>query len=106
MDSWLGAESTLLLPFMERTELSWKATISIYDFQLSIYVPTLNCGPELWVLTERMRSQTQATKIIFLCRVAELSLRDRVSRCRKVPKMPPGYLPLEVFRALLIWRRP
>jgi len=44
----------------------------------SIYFPTLTYGHELWVATERMRSRIQAAEMSFLCRVAGLSLRDRV----------------------------
>lgn len=32
----------------------------------SIYVPTLTYGYELWVVTERIRSQTQVVEINFL----------------------------------------
>ena len=45
-------------------ELSRGAKLSIY---LSIHVPTLTCGHELWVATERMRLQVQAAEMSFLC---------------------------------------
>ncbi len=51
---------------MVHRELSWKAK------------PVVTCGHELWIVTERMRSWIQADEISFLCRVAGLSLRDRV----------------------------
>ena len=54
-----------------KRELSHKAKFSVYQ---SIYVPTLTYGHELWVMTERIRSQTSG----FLRRVAGRSLRDRV----------------------------
>ncbi|KAK3556570.1 hypothetical protein QTP70_010765 [Hemibagrus guttatus] len=57
-----------------KKELSRKAKLSIYK---SIYVPTLTYGHELWVMTERIRSQIQGAKMSFLRRVAGLSLRDR-----------------------------
>ena len=50
---------------MER-ELSLKARLSVYQ---SIYVPTINYGHELWVVTKRIRSWIQATEMSFLCRV-------------------------------------
>ena len=56
-----------------KKELSRKAKLSIYR---SIYVPTLTYGHELWVMTERTRSQIQAAEKSFLRRVAGLSLRD------------------------------
>lgn len=49
------------------------AKLAIYQ---SIYVPALTYGHDLWVVTERMRSRIQASKISFPCRVAGLSLRD------------------------------
>ncbi|KAK3551286.1 hypothetical protein QTP70_013947 [Hemibagrus guttatus] len=53
-------------------ELTRKAKISIYQ---SIYIPTLTYGHELWVMTERIRSQIQAAEMSFLHRVAGCSLR-------------------------------
>ena len=95
----------------------------------SIYVPTLTYGHELWVVTERTSSRIQASEINFLRRAAGLSLRDKVrsSDIRRelgveplllrversqlrwfghLTRMPPGRLPLEVFRARPTGRRP
>ena len=94
----------------------------------AIYVPTLTYGHELWVVTERTRTRIQAAKMSFLRRVAGLSLRDkmrssdirrelgveplllRVERSQlrwfTLTRMPPGRLPLEVFRARPTGRRP
>ena len=62
-----------------KRELSQKAKLSIYR---SIYIPTFTYGHEFWVMTKKMRSQIQVAenKRCFLCRVAELNLKDRVSR--------------------------
>lgn len=49
-----------------KRELSHKANFSIYQ---SIKVPTLNYGPELWVVTEKLGSRTQAGEMSFLFRV-------------------------------------
>ncbi|KAI3374811.1 hypothetical protein L3Q82_021033 [Scortum barcoo] len=92
--------------------------------------PTLTYGHELWVMTERTRSQIQAAEMSFLRRVAGLSLRDRVrsfdhsarsfgveplllhierSQLRWLGhlfRMPPGRLPREVFQACPTGRRP
>ncbi|KAK0136656.1 Nucleoredoxin-like protein 1 [Merluccius polli] len=54
-----------------KRELSRKAKLSIYR---SIFIPS----PMLWIVTERIRSRVQADEMSFLCRVAGLSLRDRV----------------------------
>ncbi|GAA6107076.1 uncharacterized protein LOC111191400, partial [Tachysurus ichikawai] len=106
-----------------KKELRRKAKLSIYQ---SIYVPTLT---ELWVMTERTRSQIQAAKMSFLRRVAGRSLTDRVrssgtrEELRVEPlllhiersqlrwlghlfRMTPGRLPGEVFRACPNGRRP
>ncbi|TWW61049.1 hypothetical protein D4764_05G0011390 [Takifugu flavidus] len=117
---------TLHRSVVVKRELSQKAKLSIYR---SIFVTTLTYGHELWVMTERTRSRVQAAGISFLCRVAGLSLRDRVrssaiqeelgveplllrvgrSQMRwlgHLVGMPPGCLPGEVFRACLSGRRP
>jgi len=78
MDRRIGAASAVM-PALYRSvvmkrELSLKAKLSIYR---SIYIPTLTYGHELWV-TETMRSRIQAADMSFLCRVAGLSVRDRV----------------------------
>ncbi|KAK3535054.1 hypothetical protein QTP70_002584 [Hemibagrus guttatus] len=109
-----------------KKELSRKAKLSIY---LSIYVPTLTYGHELWVMTERVRSRIQAAEMSFVRRVAGRSLRDRVrsSVTREglgveplllhierwqlrwlghLFRMPPGRLPGEVFRACPTGKRP
>ncbi|KAK3533819.1 hypothetical protein QTP70_031294 [Hemibagrus guttatus] len=108
-----------------KKELSRKAKLSIYQ---SIYVPTLTYGHELWVMTERVRSRIQAAEMSFLCRVVGRSLRDRVrsSVTREelgvelllhiergqlrwlghLFRMPPGRLPVEVFRACRTGKRP
>ncbi|KAK3518725.1 hypothetical protein QTP70_008916 [Hemibagrus guttatus] len=109
-----------------KKELSRKAKLSIYQ---SIYVPTLNYGHELWVMTERVRSRIQAAEISFLRRVAGCSLRDRVRssvtreelgveplllRIKRgqlrwlghLFRMPPGRLPGGVFQACPTGKRP
>ncbi|KAK3533936.1 hypothetical protein QTP70_034935, partial [Hemibagrus guttatus] len=109
-----------------KKELSRKAKLSIYQ---SIYVPTLTYGHELWVMTERVRSRIQAAEMSFLCRVAGLSLRDRVRSSvtweelgveplllhiergqlrwlGHLFRMPPGCLPGEGFRACPTGKRP
>ncbi|KAK3513103.1 hypothetical protein QTP70_001397 [Hemibagrus guttatus] len=109
-----------------KKELSRKAKLLIYQ---SIYTPTLTYGHEVWVMTERVRSQIQVAKMSFLRRVAGCSLRDRVrsSVTREelgvqplllhiergqlrwlghLFRMPPGRLPGEVFRACPTGKRP
>lgn len=108
-----------------KKELSRQAKLSIYK---SIYVPTLTYGREVWVVTEGMRLGIQAAEISFLCKVAELSLRDRKRssniqrelgveplliqversqlRFRHLIRLPPGLLPLQLLWACQTYRRP
>ncbi len=75
----IGAASAVMWALYQtvvvKKELSRKAKLSICQ---SICVPTLNYGHELWVVTERMRSQIKAAEMSFPCRVTGLSFRDRV----------------------------
>ncbi|KAK7925839.1 hypothetical protein WMY93_008149 [Mugilogobius chulae] len=130
IDRRIGAASAVMRSLYRtvvvKKELSRKAKLSIYR---SIYVPTLTYGHELWVMTERTRSQIQAVEMSFLRRVAGRSLRDRVrssvtreelgveplllhverSQLRWLGhlfRMPPGRLPREVFRPCPTGRRP
>ncbi len=77
IDRRIGASSAVMRSMywsvMVKKELSCKAKLSV-----SIYVPTLTYGHELWVMTERTRSRIQAAEMSFLHRVAGCSLRDRV----------------------------
>ena len=70
IDRRIGASSAVMwsmyLSVVVKKELSCKLKLSIY---LSIYVPTLTYGHELWVMTERTRSQIQVAEISFLHRV-------------------------------------
>uniref|UniRef100_A0A8C6P9E0 Reverse transcriptase domain-containing protein n=1 Tax=Nothobranchius furzeri TaxID=105023 RepID=A0A8C6P9E0_NOTFU len=130
IDRWTGAASTVMWELYRsvvvKRELSQKENLSIYR---SIYVPTLNYGHGLWIVTERTRLQIQAAEMSFLQRVAGLSLRDRVRSSvirkglgvdplllyiersqlrwfRHLVRMPLGRLPGEVFRARPTERRP
>ena len=83
----IGAASavmwTLKQSVVGKRKLNQKANLSIYR---SIYVPTLIYGHELWVMTERMRSQIRGFG--------------------HLDGMPPGCLPVEVFQAGPSRRRP
>ncbi|KAK3545223.1 hypothetical protein QTP70_002063 [Hemibagrus guttatus] len=130
IDRWIGAAAAVMRSMhrsvVVKKELSRKAKLSIYQ---SIYALTLTYGHELWVMTERVRSQIQAAEMSFLRRVAGRSLRDRVrsSVTREelgveplllriergqlrwlghLFRMPPGRLPGEVFWACPTGKRP
>lgn len=46
-----------------KRKLSWRAKLLIYQL---IYFPTLTDGHKLWIVTERVRWQMQATEMSFL----------------------------------------
>jgi len=58
-----------------KRELRQKAKLLIY---WSVFVPTLTCGHEFWLVIEGKRSQIQVAETGFLWRVAGLSFRDWV----------------------------
>ena len=49
-----------------KRELSKKAKLSIFK---TAFVPNLTYGHELWIITERVRSQVQASEMNFLQRI-------------------------------------
>ncbi|KAK3533211.1 hypothetical protein QTP70_013614 [Hemibagrus guttatus] len=83
-----------------KKELSRKAKLSIYQ---SIYAPTLTYGHELWVMTERVRSQIQVVEMSFLRRVAGRFFRDRVRRSVTREELGVEPLLLHIERGQLRW---
>ena len=79
-----------------KIELSRKAKLSIYR---SNYVPSLTYGHELWVMTERTKSQIQEAEMRFLRRAAGRSLRDGVRSC----ELGVELLLLHIKRSQLKW---
>ena len=70
-----AVEQVLYQTIVVRRELGGKAK---FFFNQSVYILTLICVPELWLVTTRIRSRIQVEEVRFLCRVAGLSLRDKV----------------------------
>ena len=60
--------------FIKR-ELSKKAKLSIFK---AVFVPILTYGQEFWVMTERVRSQVQASEMRFLRRIEVITLFNKV----------------------------
>ncbi len=141
--------SLSILVSCSRGREGWNGRLTDGSVQLPVYVPVCRSeegeelqgealdlpvnlrsyGHELWVMTERTRSQIQAAKMSFLRRVAGCSLRDsmRSSVTREdlrvepllldiersqlrwlghLFRMPLGRLPGEVFQARPTRRRP
>ena len=59
-----------------KRELSKKAKLSIFK---AVFVPILTYGHESWVMTERMRSQVQASEMRFLRRIEGVTLFNKVA---------------------------
>ncbi|KAI3366505.1 hypothetical protein L3Q82_000635 [Scortum barcoo] len=106
IDRRIGAASTVMQSVYRtvvvKKELSQKANLSIYR---SIYTPTLTYGHELWVMTERTRSQIQAAEMSFLRRVAGCSLRDMVRSSVTQEELGVEPLLLHIERSQLRWLR-
>ena len=81
-------------------KLSKKAKLSIFK---AVFVPIITYGHESWVMTERMRSQVQASKMIFLRRFVGVTLFNKVrsSEIQKSLNIDP--LLLRIGRSQLRW---
>jgi len=83
-----------------KRELSKKAKLSVFR---TVFVPILTYGHKFWVMTERIRSQVQASEIRFLRRIEGVTLFNKVcsSEIRKSLKIAP--LLLRIERPQLRW---
>ena len=71
-----------------KRELSKKAKLSIFK---TVFVSILIYGHESWVMTERVPSQVQASKLRFLRRIEGVTLFNKVcsSKIRKSLNIEP-----------------
>ena len=83
-----------------KRELPKKAKLSIFK---AVFVPILTYGHESWAMTERMRSQVQASEMRFLRRIEGVTLFNKVrsSEIRKSLNIEP--LLLRIERSQLRW---
>ena len=83
-----------------KRELSKKAKLSIFK---AVFVPILTYGHESWVMTERVRSQVQASEMRFVRRMEGVTLFHKVrsSEIRKSLNIEP--LLLRIERSQLRW---
>ena len=83
-----------------KRELSKKAKLSVFK---TVFVPILTYGHESWVMTERVRSQVQASEMRFLRKIKGVTLLDKVrsSEIRKSLNIEP--LLLRIERSQLRW---
>ena len=77
-----------------KRELSKKAKLSVFK---AVFVPIFIYGHESWVMTERMRSQVQASEMRFLRRIEGVTLLNKVrsSEIRKSLNIEPLLLRIE-----------
>ena len=79
LDTRIGKASAVMRALhysvVMKRELSKKAKLSIFK---AVFVPILTYGHESWVMTERMRSQVQASEIRFLRRIEGVTLFNKV----------------------------
>ena len=95
-EMWQKVWSTSLLPqvVLISRELSKKAKLSIFK---AVFVPILTYGHKSWIMTERMRSQVQASEMRVLRRIEGVTLFNRVrsSEIRKSLNIEPLLLRIE-----------
>jgi len=98
LDTRMGKANTVMRALqysvVMKRELSKKAKLTVFQ---TIFVLILTYGHESWTLTERIRSQVQASKIRFLRKIEEVTLFDKVrsSDIRKSLNIEPLLLRIE-----------
>ena len=104
LDTRIGKDSAVMRALhysvVMKRELSKKAKLSICK---TVFVPILTYGHESWVMTERMRSQVQASEMRFLRRIEGVTLFNKVrsSEIQKSLNIEP--LLLRIERSQLRW---
>ena len=104
LDTRIGKASAVMRALhysvVMKRELSKNSKLSIFK---AIFVPILAYGHESWVMTERMRSQVQASEMRFLRRIEGDTLFNKVrsSEIRKSLNIEP--LLLRIKRSQLRW---
>ena len=83
-----------------KRELSKRTNLSIFK---TVFVPILTYGHESWLMTQRVRSQVQASEIRFLRTIEGVTLLNKVrsSEIRKSLNIEP--LLFRIVRSQLRW---
>ena len=98
LDTRIGKASAVMRALhysvVMKRESSKKAKLSIFK---AVFVPILTYGHESWVMTERMRSQVQASEMRFLRRIEGVTLFNKVrsSEIRKSLSIEPLFSELK-----------
>ena len=101
LDTRIGKASAVMRALhnsvVMKQELSKKAKLLIFK---TVFVPILTYGHESWVVTERVRSQVQASEMRFLRRIEGVTLFNKVrsSEIRKSLNIEPLLLQIERFQ--------
>ena len=69
-----AVKPTLHNSVIQKRELSRKAKLLVFK---SIFVLTLTCGHESWVMTERVQSQMQSSEMRFLRKIKDVTMFDK-----------------------------
>ena len=83
-----------------KRELSKKARVSIFK---PVFVPILTYCHESWVMTERVRTQVQASKMSFLRRIERDTLFNKVCSSEIRKSLNLEQLLLRIGRSQLRW---
>ena len=104
LDTRIGKASAVMRALhysvVMKRELSKKAKLSIFK---AVFVPILTYGHESWVMTERMRSQVQASEMRFLRRIEGVTLFNKVRSSEIRKSLNIELLLLRIERSQLRW---
>ena len=85
---------------VQNPELSRKAKLSVFK---SIFIPILTYGHESWVLTEKIRSQMQASEMRFLRKIKDVTMFDKHCYAAFRESLDIESLLLRIERSQLRW---
>ena len=104
LNTRVGKASAVMRPLrysvVMKRELSKKTKLSIFK---TAFVPILTYGHESWVMTERMRSLVQASKMRFLQRIEGVTLFNKVRSFEIRESLNIEPLLLRIERSQLRW---
>ena len=104
LDTRIGMASAVMRALhysvVMKRELSKKAKLSIFK---TFFVPILFYGHEFWVLTERVRSQVQASEMRILRRIEGVTLFNKVRSSEIRKSLNIERLLFQIERSQLRW---
>lgn len=67
VETWISAAAAIIqmLHLSVKTELTKMSKLATYQ---SVYVPTLTCGHEIWILTKTKNHRHKRLKLAFIAR--------------------------------------